>query len=130
MPARQVEIAGAAHTVLDRRSVRHLDPHEGLFAAMLEGWDRQQASRLLASGTRSQRADVVRRFVAFTGAWPWQWSPSDVEDWSAQLRSEPKPRAHSTIRGYHNTVALFLAWSSPTPTPRSTMLASTSATAR
>jgi integrase/recombinase XerC len=67
MPARQVEIAGAAHTVLDSRKVRRLDPQEGLFAAMLEGWDRQQASRLLASGTRSQRADVVRRFVAFTG---------------------------------------------------------------
>lgn len=110
MPARQVEIAGAAHTVLGSRRVRHLDPHEGLFAAMLEGWDRQQASRLLASGTRLQREDVVRRFVAFTGAWPWQWSPSDVEDWTAQLRSEPKPRAHSTIRGYHNAVALFLAY--------------------
>jgi hypothetical protein len=29
MPTRQVEIAGAAHVVLDSRRVRHLDPHEG-----------------------------------------------------------------------------------------------------
>jgi integrase/recombinase XerC len=98
MPARQVEIAGAAHTVLDSRRVRHLDPHEGLFVAMLEGWDRQQASRLLASGTRSQRADVVRRFVAFTGSWPWQWAPSDVEDWTSQLRSGPTPRRGRRLR--------------------------------
>lgn len=106
MPAREVDIAGAAHTVLGHRTVRHLDPLEGLFAAMLEGWDR----RLLCSGTRSQRADVVRRFIAFTGSWPWQWAPSDVEDWTAHLRSDSKPRAHSTIRGYHNSVALFLSY--------------------
>jgi hypothetical protein len=81
MPAHQVEIAEAAHTVLDSRRVRHLDPQEGLFAAMLEGGDRLQASRLLASGTRLQRTDVVRRFMAFTGTWPW--SASDVEDWTA-----------------------------------------------
>jgi integrase/recombinase XerC len=93
MPARQVEIAGAAHTVLDKRRVRHLDPQEGLFAAMLEGWDREQDSRMLASGTRSQRAEVVRRFVAFTGAWPWQLAPSDVEDSTAQLRSKPRSRS-------------------------------------
>ena len=110
MVAGKLEIAGAAHAVLDGRRVRHLDPQQGLFAAMLEGWDRQQTSRQLAPGTRAQRADVVRRFVAFTGSWPWQWTPSDVEDWTAHLRSAPTPRAHSTVRGYHNTVALFLAY--------------------
>lgn len=110
MRAREVDIAGAAHTVLGDRKVLHIDPQEGQFAAMLEGWDRQQTSRLLASGTRSHRADVVRRFVIFTGSWPWQWTPSDVEDWTAHLRSADRPRAHSTIRGYHNAVALFLSY--------------------
>ena len=110
MVAGKVEIAGAADAVLDGRRVRYLDPQQGLFAAMLEGWDRQQTSRQLAPGTRAQRADVVRRFVAFTGSWPWQWTPSDVEDWTAHLRSAPTPQAHSTVRGYHNTVALFLAY--------------------
>jgi hypothetical protein len=64
--SRTVDLAGAAHLVLaDRGVVRHLDPAEAMFAAMLTGWDRQQASRLLATSTRKQRTDAVRRFARF-----------------------------------------------------------------
>jgi hypothetical protein len=106
MGADRMEIAGAAHAVLDKRRVRHLDPQEGLFTAMLEGWDRQQASRMLAPGGRGAPVRRVHRGVP----WQWQWTPTVVEDWTSQLRSAPTPRAHSTIRGYHNRVALFLVY--------------------
>ncbi|SDT71687.1 tyrosine-type recombinase/integrase [Actinoplanes derwentensis] len=105
---RAVDIPGAAHLVLaDRGVVRHLDPAEAMFAAMLTVWDRQQASRLLAASTRKQRADSVGRFARFVGSYPWQWTPADVEEWTAELRGG---RAHSTIRGYQNDVALFCSF--------------------
>ncbi|WP_449191957.1 tyrosine-type recombinase/integrase [Actinoplanes subglobosus] len=87
--------------------VRHLDPAEAMFAAMLTGWDRQQASRMLAASTRKQRTDAVRRFAQFVGSYPWQWTPVDVEEWTTELRGG---RAHSTIRGYQNDVALFCSF--------------------
>src|SRR6478736_10565804 len=107
--ARLVDLEGAAHLVLTD-TVVPLHPHEVVFDAMLVGWHRQQRSRLLTPGTVENRVAIVRRFQAFTNSWPWQWTPSDVEDWTSHLRSAPTPRAHSTVRGYHNTVALFLAY--------------------
>ena len=108
MVSRTVDLAGAAHLVLaDRGVVRHLDPAEAMFAAMLTGWDRQQASRLLATSTRKQRTDAVRRFARFVGSYPWQWTPADVEEWTAELHGG---RAHSTIRGYQNELALFCSF--------------------
>lgn len=48
----------------------------------------------------------MRRFAAFTGQYPWHWQPADVEEWTVELRSGGA-RAHSTMRGYQNAVALF-----------------------
>jgi integrase len=45
--ARQVDLPGAAHLVLDS-GVRYLDPAPAVFEAMLEGWERQQKSRFLS----------------------------------------------------------------------------------
>jgi len=45
----------------------------------------------------------VRRFAAFTGAWPWQWTPEQVEQWVAS-----GGWAHSTIRSYEGALAVFL----------------------
>lgn len=87
-----------------------LDPARTVFEAMLEGWAHQQASRLLACSTVETRVALVRRFALFTGEYPWAWSAADVEDFTAQLRSGPRPLAHSTLRSYHLILAAFLSY--------------------
>ena len=103
---RVVDLDGAAHLVLTD-TVVPLHPHEAVFDAMLVGWHRQQRSRLLTPGTVENRVAIVRRFQAFTNSWPWQWTPSDVEDWTSHLLSGIRPLTHSTIRNYQNQLALF-----------------------
>lgn len=83
--ARQVDLAGAAHLVL-AAGVVHLDPQTAVFEAMVEGWARQQRSRLLAEGTVGKRVRLVRRFAEFTSEYPWSWQPGDVEEFSVSLR--------------------------------------------
>jgi len=91
-------------TFLDRRfrwclaGVSFLAPEEAALEAMLAGWVAQQRSRLLVASTVEQRVLVVRRFVAFSSDYPWQWSPGDVEEWTTSLVSQGL--AHSTIRNY------------------------------
>jgi len=70
-----------------------LRPEPALFEAMLEGWRRQQAARRLTGPLIEGRVRLVRRFAEFAGAWPWQWTPAQVEDWIAS-----GGRAHSTVR--------------------------------
>lgn len=83
-----------------------LHPQEAVFEAMLRGWSVQQGARLLAPGTIAQRVGVVRRFFRFVGAYPWEWQPVDVEEFTVWLRSHGA-RAHSTLRSYQNSIALF-----------------------
>ena len=66
---------------------------QGLFDEMLAGWDRQQRSRRLSAGIIGRRARVVRRFAAFTGAWPWGCTPGQFEMWVAE-----GSWAYSTVR--------------------------------
>jgi integrase/recombinase XerC len=106
---RPVDIDGAAHLVLTDVVVP-LHPEDAVFDAMLLGWRRQQRSRLLSPATVENRESIVKRFQSFTNAFPWQWSPSDVEDWSSNLLSGTQPLAHSTIRGYQNQLALFCSY--------------------
>lgn len=87
-----------------------LRPDVQTFEAMLDGWRDQQMARGLAVSTIGDRLRLVRRFSEFTNDWPWAWSPSDVEEWTAELRSRRPPVAHSTIRMYQQTLALFLAY--------------------
>lgn len=96
---------GSAASVLSS-SVVHLHPEEAVFEAMLTGWSAQQTARLLSVGTIESRLSVVRRFAAFTGEYPWHWSPVDIEEWTVSLRTGGA-RAHSTLRNYQNTVATF-----------------------
>ena len=70
---------------------------------MLEGWARQQRSRRLSVPLVEGRERLVRRFGAFAGAWPWCWTPEQVEAWSVS-----GGWAHSTIRSYQGAVAVFL----------------------
>lgn len=104
--SRRVDIEGAAHLVL-ADGVVPLHPAETMFEAMLMGWRRQQRSRLLSVGTVVSREAIVARFAAFSNAFPWQWNACDVQDWTSELLSGPRPLAHSTIRNYQNQLALF-----------------------
>lgn len=97
-------LAGSAALVLvDAATPLH--PEGALFDAMLEGWRRQHVARRLSPGICSARERVVRRFQAFTGRWPWEWSAAQVDAWVAQ-----GGWAHSTVRAYQSALALFLAY--------------------
>jgi integrase/recombinase XerC len=80
-----------------------LRPEPALFEAMLEGWARQQRSRRLSVPLVEGRERLVRRFQEFAGAWPWCWTPEQVERWSVS-----GGWAHSTIRSYQGALAVFL----------------------
>jgi integrase len=103
---RKVDLAGAAHLVL-ADGVAFLDPQTAVFEAMLEGWDRQQRSRFLRESTVKPRLDLVRRFATFTGLYPWQWTPAELEAFTSSLVSGTSPLAHSTVRSYQITLRMF-----------------------
>ncbi len=96
--------AGSAALVLVDGAVP-LRPEPALFDAMLEGWRRQQVARRLTGPLIDGRVRLVRRFAEFTGAWPWQWTPGQVEQWIAS-----GGWAHSTIRSYEGALAAFLGY--------------------
>ncbi|GIG61210.1 hypothetical protein Lfu02_55820 [Longispora fulva] len=103
---RRLDVPGASHLVLVD-GVIHLDEAAAVFEAMLEGWARQQRSRLLAATTVDSRLALIRRFRAFTDENPWTWSPGDVEQFTSWLVGGGTPLAVSTIRGYQMTLRLF-----------------------
>jgi integrase/recombinase XerC len=105
----RVNLPGAAHLVLEANVV-HLDEAPAVFAKMLEGWMRQQQSRMLSAGTVDGRIGLIQRFREFAGTYPWQWTPSDVEDWTSLLISGDDPCSHSTIRSYQGALRLFMEY--------------------
>lgn len=107
-----VDPPGAAHLVL-ADAVVHLDPEQAVFEAMLAGWQRQQRTRFLSeSGTIGPRVAVVRRMAEFANSYPWQWEPSDGEDFITYLRSQTRARpiVVSTARSYEMAIALFVEY--------------------
>lgn len=84
----------------------HLHPEDAAWQGMVSGWTAQMRSRNLSVATVEQRVSVVSRFMTFTGEYPWQWSPSDVEDWSTDLLQQRRLAA-STLRSYQTSVRLF-----------------------
>ncbi|MEO8283054.1 MAG: tyrosine-type recombinase/integrase [Pseudarthrobacter sp.] len=91
-------------------TVSHMDPQEAVFAGMLQGWERQRLSRGLGRMTVNNNMAFMKRFAAFTGEYPWNWQPADVEDFTTSLLSRTPPVAHSTLRGYHHTIKTFCAF--------------------
>ncbi len=87
--------------------VVQLDPERATFTDMLDRYAISLRSRGLSTSTIEARLWGVRRFQEFTGEYPWNWGPRDVEDFTSALLSRPQPVAHSTIRGYHLMVKLF-----------------------
>ncbi len=84
--------------------VAFLDPEEHIFAAMLEGWRRQQQSRALRKDTITGRLKVIARFHAFTDRYRWQWTAQDAVDFGADLSGRV---ALSTLRQYQCAGRLF-----------------------
>lgn len=99
------EVPGSARLILVP-GIAHLDEPTAVYEAMLKGWSNQQKSRLLADSTVTPRLTFIRRFVDFTGTYPWSWLPGDVEDFTVSLTSTGK-LAPSTIRGYHLILRMF-----------------------
>ncbi|QOT15318.1 tyrosine-type recombinase/integrase [Paenarthrobacter sp. YJN-5] len=69
---------------------RLVDPDIGLFradervfTAMLDGWRAQMLARGLTTDTIKQRCQLLERFQRFTGEFPWQWRPADIDDFLA-----------------------------------------------
>ena len=87
--------------------VRFLNEPRAVFDAMLDGWSKQQGSRMLSASTIRSRVALVSRFQQFADAFPWQWTPADVEEFTVTLTCGGNRLALSTIRGYHMTLRMF-----------------------
>jgi hypothetical protein len=110
--AQAANLPGAARLELVD-GVIHLDPKPALFDAMLAGWVRQQQTRFLKEdGTIRPRIALVRRLAEFTNAYPWEWTPSDVEAFFSYLRSSNgrNPIQVSTGRGYKQALSVFMEY--------------------
>jgi len=92
----RADLAGAAHLEL-ASGVAQLRPEDAMVEAMLRGWRAQQTARGLKDDTIMPRERLMRRFLEFTGEYPWVWSPGHLDEWSLQLTAE-RHLAPSTIR--------------------------------
>lgn len=97
--------SGHGATPLFNAGVRHLDPQQAIFEAMLDGWATQQRARQLRPSTVQSRAYLVRRFAAYTNDYPWQWSSAEADEFFASLQTSP-----STIRSHQAALRLFLGY--------------------
>jgi integrase/recombinase XerC len=100
-----IGLVGAASAELVD-GVRQLHPQEAMVEAMLRGWRAQQSARGLRERTIEARERLVRRFLAFTNEYPWQWTPAHVDDWTLTLTAEHH-LASATIRGYQTELRMF-----------------------
>ena len=96
-----------AQRLVSAQNVVHLDPESAVLGGMLNGWRAQQTARFLKASTIAARERLVRRFVDFTGMYPWQWTPAEAEAWISKLRSGTKPLRISTLRGYEIDIKMF-----------------------
>ncbi|MFL6119668.1 tyrosine-type recombinase/integrase [Actinophytocola sp.] len=84
-----------------------LHPEDAVLDAMLAGWAKQQrGGRRLQPKTIRDREAVVRRFVVFAEAYPWEWTAGQVDEFMTALIAE-EGKAESTIRGYQVALRLF-----------------------
>ncbi|AMW08198.1 hypothetical protein A4E84_00780 [Streptomyces qaidamensis] len=91
-------------------NVRAPAPAPVMFEAVLEGWSRQQRSRLLARKTVRDRLRLVGRFAEYAGTYPRQGTPEVVEAYFAAQFTKDPPAAHSTVRGRQNDLELFCSF--------------------
>jgi hypothetical protein len=104
---------GALEAALDRLfgdGVRPLRLEEAIFEAMLDGWARQQRSRLLREATIRSGVRLVRRVANAAERWPWEWTAADLEDFISDLASAPYDRRPATLRNYQSQLRGFLEY--------------------
>jgi hypothetical protein len=75
------EVSWSARGLLVAGGVALLHPEDAVLDAMLTGWARQQLARRLESDTADDRSRLVRRFVEFSGEYPWNWTARHVDEW-------------------------------------------------
>ncbi|GLL05915.1 tyrosine-type recombinase/integrase [Dactylosporangium matsuzakiense] len=102
---RFLEVPGSACLELTA-GVVHLRPEDAMVEAMLRGWRAQQISRGLREDSVAAREQSIRRFLAFTNDYPWQWTAAHVDEWSATMVTE-RHLAPSTVRLYQSILRLF-----------------------
>jgi hypothetical protein len=64
----------------------------------------------LALDTIKARCRIVSRFVEFTNEYPWRWRPPDLDQFLADLRSQQRSIALSTLRTYSNSISMFCSY--------------------
>jgi site-specific recombinase XerD len=104
------EVLEAALARLFGDGVRPLRLEEAIFDAMLEGWARQQRSRMLREATIGSGVRLVRRVRASAERWPWEWTAEDLEDFVSDLASAPHYRRPATLRNYQSQLRGFLGF--------------------
>jgi integrase/recombinase XerC len=76
-----------------------------MFNEMLRGY----ATMLLAAGrdrgSVGKLLQMLRGFVVWADAWPWEWTAQDVDEWSADMRD--RGLALSTLRNRQGVVRRF-----------------------
>jgi integrase/recombinase XerC len=76
-----------------------------MFNEMLRGY----ATMLLAAGrdrgSVGKLLQMLRGFVVWADAWPWEWTAQDVDEWSADMRE--RGLALSTLRNWQGVVRRF-----------------------
>lgn len=76
-----------------------------LFHEMLRGY----ATMLLAAGrdreSVGKKLQIVRGFIAWADAWPWEWTAHDIDEWSADMRD--RGLALSTLRQRQSVIRLY-----------------------
>ncbi len=90
-------------------SVPLLHPETQTVHEMLEGFRNQQLCRNLSHGTIEKRQRIVERFLEYTNEFPWTWTPSMVEEFFGDLRSE-RGRRQSTVRSYQDALRGFCSY--------------------
>lgn len=83
---------------------------EAVFEAMLDGWARQQRSRMLREATIRSGVRLVERVRCGAERWPWEWRAEDLEDFISDLASAPHHRRPATLRNYQSQLRGFLAF--------------------
>ncbi|WP_371572741.1 hypothetical protein [Streptomyces sp. NBC_01314] len=62
-----------------------LHPEDAVLDGMLDGWEKQQRGRRLDPETIDDRRRLIRRFVDFSGEYPWNWTTAHMDEWSFSL---------------------------------------------
>lgn len=103
-----LEDAPAALARLFGEGVRPLRMQEAVFAAMLDGWRRQQLNRANRTATIDASRRTIERLRDHAEAWPWAWEAEHVEQFIADLIA--LGRRAPTMRRYQSQVRTFLAF--------------------